>query len=294
MTNMINVPDEYLEKSKQIPELWQNYTESKESLALLLIDLRQTLIDAGFKPTQAMFKIAEDNKHLRGFSLSNIYKALPQEQKREKQQTPDNSHLKNSIDDKNVIEQSNKQGSDNIEPDNYVKIEKEMTPLTDEEIDKVANEPYEDKPGAEEYIPETNRIAMEPDTEKALIEKQAARINELVRLGLQKDDEIDRLENEVRMLREERSRFKGAIATDDEVKLREENEALREEVKYLQSGIPNLGDVVKGVEFDAEGLLKMGSVSKSYPFSVKMDFDIKESKVYNVKIKMGQPKLILE
>lgn len=110
-------------------------------------------------------------------------------------------------------------GSDDIEPDKFDALvlgSTPMAPLTDEEIEKVANEPYKLKPGQEQeqeetpliegvkelldkdwstpairrgnpeevaFIPPTynSRIAMEPDTKDALIEKQAAKINELIR-----------------------------------------------------------------------------------------------------------------
>jgi hypothetical protein len=108
-------------------------------------------------------------------------------------------------------------GSDDIEPDKFDALvlgSTPMAPLTDEEIEKVANEPYKLKPGQEQeqeetpliegvkelldkdwstpairrgnpeeiaFIPQTNRVAMEPDTKDALIEKQAAKINELIR-----------------------------------------------------------------------------------------------------------------
>jgi hypothetical protein len=47
----------------------------------LITELKDILINAGFSTTQTMIKIAEDHKHLRKFSLNNIYKLLRIEKK---------------------------------------------------------------------------------------------------------------------------------------------------------------------------------------------------------------------
>ena len=81
-TEEIQVPQEYIDKSKKITKLYDDFLTSGESLDQLVTELRNILVNAGFSKTQAMTKIAEDHKHLRRFSLENIYKMLPKEEKR--------------------------------------------------------------------------------------------------------------------------------------------------------------------------------------------------------------------
>lgn len=75
------VPKEYVEKSRTLVKLYDDFVFTGESLDKLITELKDILMNAGFSKTQAMMKIAEDHKHLRKFSLNNIYKLLPKEEK---------------------------------------------------------------------------------------------------------------------------------------------------------------------------------------------------------------------
>ena len=75
--NEIQVPQEYIEKSKTLVKVYDDFVFSGESLDKIITEMREILIDSGFSKTQAMMKISEDHRHLRSFSLNNIYKVLP-------------------------------------------------------------------------------------------------------------------------------------------------------------------------------------------------------------------------
>lgn len=79
--NEIQVPQEYVDKSNQLVKIYDDFIFSGESLDKLITEMREILVDSGFSKTQAMMKISEDHRHLRGFSLNNIYKVLPTEKK---------------------------------------------------------------------------------------------------------------------------------------------------------------------------------------------------------------------
>ncbi len=53
------VPKEYVEKSKTLVKLYDDFVFTGESLDKLITELKDILINAGFSKTQAMMKIAE-------------------------------------------------------------------------------------------------------------------------------------------------------------------------------------------------------------------------------------------
>ena len=81
----INIPDEYKEKSRQIEQLWEVFLETGENLDRVVIEMRTILIDVGMGATEAMNKIVQDHKHLKGFSRATLYRMLPAEEKRHKE-----------------------------------------------------------------------------------------------------------------------------------------------------------------------------------------------------------------
>ena len=87
--NEIQVPQEYIEKSKTLVKVYDDFVFSGESLDKIITEMREILIDSGFSKTQAMMKISEDHRHLRSFSLNNIYKVLPKEEKQQYSKKPE-------------------------------------------------------------------------------------------------------------------------------------------------------------------------------------------------------------
>ena len=80
----IEIPEEYKEKSRQIEMLWEVFLETGENLDRVVLETRNFLEELGFSRTDAMNKIAQDHKHLKGFSLKSLYRMLPAEEKRHK------------------------------------------------------------------------------------------------------------------------------------------------------------------------------------------------------------------
>ena len=72
---------EYEIKSKEIARLWNLFSNTGQELDKIILEARTILDNSGYSRTEAMKKIAEDHKHLRGFSLPNLYRMLPKEDK---------------------------------------------------------------------------------------------------------------------------------------------------------------------------------------------------------------------
>lgn len=110
----LNVPQEYIDKSKTLVKLYDDFVFTGESLDKLIIELRDILMDAGFSKTQAMMKISDDHRHLRKFSLKNIYQVLPKEQKQQYSKKPELiedssrtnfSQIEKTLSQNNIIEE---------------------------------------------------------------------------------------------------------------------------------------------------------------------------------------------
>ncbi|MGI8832157.1 MAG: hypothetical protein ACR2IS_05905, partial [Nitrososphaeraceae archaeon] len=80
-TNEIVPPVEYEIKSKEIDRLYNLFSKTGQDLDKVVLESRTILENSGYSRTEAMKKIADDHKHPRGFSLPNLYRMLPKEDK---------------------------------------------------------------------------------------------------------------------------------------------------------------------------------------------------------------------
>lgn len=117
--NLPTTPQEYYEISKEVTGLWENFLKTGEGLDRLVTRMRNVLMESGFSKTQAMYKIAEDHQHLRNFSLPELYKLLPKEEKRPKLLLKNNSISYNKV----IEDDSDIETTFNVNDDNTKQIE---------------------------------------------------------------------------------------------------------------------------------------------------------------------------
>ena len=108
-------PLEYEVKSKEIARLWNLFSNTGQELDKIILEARTILENSGYSRTEAMKKIAEDHKHLRGFSLPNLYRMLPKE---------DKQYQASKI---RIVE-----GEDQLEKDSHFENDSEQTEVDDE------------------------------------------------------------------------------------------------------------------------------------------------------------------
>lgn len=76
------IPQDYEQSSKYFRSYWTDIQDTAELAKKEMVNMVTALEKAGFTRTQAIQKIVDDHKDLKGFSRRTIYRELPDNQKR--------------------------------------------------------------------------------------------------------------------------------------------------------------------------------------------------------------------
>ena len=183
MTDTLEVPQQYVDKSKKITKLYDDFLTVGESLDQLVTELRDILVDAGFTKTQAMMKIAEDHKHLRRFSLTNIYRMLPKEEKRDyNQQSPEDIYQ--------TLKDSNRT---NLENNVTTTPEYQPSSAMEQLRKEHGTVEQEQQPQQKEWYPDEPKDAIQV---KSVLELTEESLQESVKENQQLQEQIETLKSE--------------------------------------------------------------------------------------------------